>query len=346
MSNHKVDREARRAHILEMLREVGELTPRDAVERLGVSRQTVHADLQALVAAALLERRGAGRSTRYVAPRNEPLIFPTRGLREDRVWDEMKADPPFTGLPDATGSIAHYSVTEMVNNAVDHSGAPEVRIGARSEGGTLILEVQDDGIGAFERIRLTQGLQDHLDALQQLAKGKLTTQPDRHSGEGIFFTSKSVDYFLLESNGLRWIVDNRRDDQGAGTARQRKGTRVHWEIQEDTSTKLEDVFARYTDPESLMFSKTRTTVKLFDHGANLVSRSEAKRLVHGLERFAEVTVDFGGVAEVGQAFVDEVFRVWQRQHPDTKIEAVNMNRAVEFMVKRGLPGDVRGPSTR
>jgi len=40
-----------------------------------------------------------------------------------------------------------------------------------------------------------------------------------------------------------------------------------------------------------------------------VSRSQAKRLLMGLEKFNTIILDFKGVVSVGQAFVDQVFRV-------------------------------------
>jgi hypothetical protein len=59
--------------------------------------------------------------------------------------------------------------------------------------------------------------------------------------------------------------------------------------------------------------------------------------MRGLERFNEVMLDFVGVEEVGQGFVDEVLRVWPSQHPETQVEPVGMTGPVEFMVRRGLP---------
>lgn len=82
------------------------------------------------------------------------------------------------------------------------------------------------------------------------------------------------------------------------------------------------------------FSKTRIVVRLFKTGDHFVSRSEAKRLLSNLDRFREVVLDFAGVKEVGQGFADEVFRVWPADHPDVQIRPVNMEPAVEFMVRR------------
>jgi predicted TPR repeat methyltransferase len=42
--------------------------------------------------------------------------------------------------------------------------------------------------------------------------------PERHTGEGLFFTSKVVRRFVLEANRLGWIVDNQRGDFAAAAA--------------------------------------------------------------------------------------------------------------------------------
>jgi STAS-like domain of unknown function (DUF4325) len=79
-------------------------------------------------------------------------------------------------------------------------------------------------------------------------------------------------------------------------------------------------------------------VKLFEIGTVFVSRSEARRLLDGLDRdFDTVEVDFTGVTDVGQGFVDELQRVWPAAHPGKTVTPTNMNEAVEFMIRRGLP---------
>lgn len=75
-------------------------------------------------------------------------------------------------------------------------------------------------------------------------------------------------------------------------------------------------------------------VKLYAIGVRFVSRSEARRLLHNLDRFREVELDFEGVQGVGQGFADEVFRVWANDHPEVRLVPTRMNRAVEFMVER------------
>lgn len=271
----------------------------------------------------------------------EPASSPTwqrvvalTGVDEATVWAECR---DALGLPTNPATrVMQYAFTEMLNNAIDHSGAAAATVSWWVSPDAWTFMISDDGVGAFPNIQRGLGLEDLFSAIQELTKGRTTTAPDRHTGEGIFFTSKAVDFFTLSSAGLQWTVDNLRDDQAVGVSTVTKGTRVVCEIDPNSERELRDVFARFTD-DDFDFSKSRTVVRLFALGVRFVSRSEAKRLLHGLERFKEVEVDFTGVQEVGQGFVDELVRVWPSQHPGTVIKPTGMNDAVDFMLKRGLP---------
>ena len=192
----------------------------------------------------------------------------------------------------------------------------------------------NDGVGVFRRVCTDFGFPTPQDAIVQLEKGKLTSDPERHSGEGLFFSSKAVARFRLESQGTAWIVDNIVRDSAVGESDVHRGTRVVLDVVRAHTPRLEDIFRAYTDPDTLRFTKTRTAVRLGALGTALMSRSEAKRIVTGLTKFQHVTLDFSGVDVVGQGFCDEVFRVFARTHPEITLEPVGTNAAVGFMVAR------------
>jgi anti-sigma regulatory factor (Ser/Thr protein kinase) len=261
------------------------------------------------------------------------LELPLDGLEEDTVWNRVLVEAPPRGLRKEALDIAKFAFTELLNNAIDHSGGTVITVRWAPDGDPIRAELGDNGIGAFERIRQDLKLPDHRSALAELTKGKVSTQPNRHSGEGLFFTSRAVDNFELHANGLRWAVDNRRGDFALGASSYSPGTLAIFEVDRGTRRRLEDVFRAYTD-EELRFSRTTARVKLFERGSGFVSRSEAKRLLTGLERFTEVQIDFDKVDSVGQGFADEVFRVWAREHPDVRLVPINMNDGVTLMVGR------------
>ena len=161
------------------------------------------------------------------------------------------------------------------------------------------------------------------------------TMPSRHTGEGIFFSSKAADRFEITSGALRWIVDNRKNDMAVGALDPSvPGTTVQAEIDVQNPKDLTAVFAEYT--QDFEFSRTRTVVRLFSIDTEFLSRSQAKRIVHGLEKFREVVLDFEGVDLVGQGFADEVFRVWAERHPEVLLIPAGMNGPVAFMVERAI----------
>jgi anti-sigma regulatory factor (Ser/Thr protein kinase) len=313
----------------------GSVQNRDVAAALRVSSATAHRLLQALALGGVLERRGKGRAARY-GLRTLRRRFRVQGLDEHRAWSEIAAQIAAVRPldPGATTSLA-YAVSEMLNNAVDHSGGRTVAVSVSfAQRGATAVTVQDDGVGVFRRVGEEFGYATPQDAIVQLEKGKLTSDPARHSGEGLFFTSKAVTRFRLESQGVAWVVDNAIPDSGIGTSEVRRGTRVVLELEPGHVPRLEDVFAAYTDPDSLRFMRTRVTIRLAGFGKTLVSRSEAKRLVARLPEFTHVTLDFAGVDVVGQGFCDEVFRIFARSHPEVTLEPVGMNDAVAFMVAR------------
>ena len=317
----------------------GRASSGSVAERAGVTRQAAHGHLRRLVEEGRLVRTGQGRSSAYIPPLAmlTSATYARAGLEEHEVWARVRSELEVSidMSPEAVTTL-EYAVTEMVNNAIDHSQGSSVIVESWFEGGRVHLEVRDDGIGVFRNVRETFGLQSNLEALRALSKGKQTTAPEQHTGEGLFFTSKAVDRFELVSGKLAWVVEASRGDQAIKDLKEEtKGTTVRLSVDPLSTADLGDLFRSFTD-EDFQFSRSQATLALLTAGSTFISRSEARRLAQGLERFANVVVDFDGVNEVGQAFVDELFRVWATAHPQTTLEAKNMTPGVAFMVQRGL----------
>ncbi len=318
-----------------LVEKIGEVANRDVARALRVSPATSHRVLQALVAGGVLELHGKGRSARY-RMRRVRHRFRLAGLEEHRAWERVAADiARIRPLAADQADSLRYAATEVINNAIDHSRGRSLVVTVEFEaGGTTVTTVRDDGVGVFRRVCTDFGFASPHDAIVQLEKGRLTSDPARHSGEGLFFSSKAVSRFRLESRGTAWIVDNMVGDSAIGPSPVRAGTQVVLGVVRGHTPRLTDVFGAYTDPDTLRFMRTRTTIKLGTLGSSLVSRSEAKRITQRLAEFTHAVLDFSGVEVVGQGFCDEVFRVFARQHPDVTLEPVGMNDAVAFMVAR------------
>lgn len=247
----------------------------------------------------------------------------------------VSAFPAFHTAPENIQSIVHYAFSEMLNNAIDHSQSKNIEVKLESNG-VIRFIVDDFGIGVFKNVMQERHLKSELEAMQDLLKGKTTTAPKAHTGEGIFFTSKVADRFILESFRYRMVVDNTIPDVFFQEKRRiNRGTRVIFTIARTSDRHLNKIFEKYqSSPGSYAFDKTEVRVRLFTMGTIYISRSQARRILAGLEKFKKIVLDFNKVPNVGQAFADEIFRVFQNRYPNISIEPTNMNETVRFMVKR------------
>lgn len=261
-------------------------------------------------------------------------IIQNTNISEDAVISRIKRDSGiFEDIPQNVAELTGYALSEMLNNAIEHSRSRQIRIDMQKDHGHIVFNVTDKGMGIFNNIREKKGLTSNMDAIQDLLKGKETTAPQSHSGEGIFFTSKVADVLTIQSSEKKLVFNNLIEDIFIRNARETRGTRVNFSVSTHTKKRLEDIFRQYTD-SSYEFSKTDVIVKLYNLGSECISRSQARRIVAGLEKFKTVMLDFKGVNTVGQAFADEVFRVWKSDHPDVVTIVKNANENVEFMIKR------------
>lgn len=245
---------------------------------------------------------------------------------------------PYLTLPTNVTGIAAHGFTEMVNNAIDHSAGTSVFVSASQTQTTLTLVVADNGIGIFEKISAALNLADKRQALFELSKGKFTTDPNRHSGEGVFFTSRMFDYFEIEANGLQYSHDDKHHFLLEEPSPFVNGTAVFMRIDLKSTRTTSEVFHQFMNaPEDFDFSKTIVPMKLARLGdEQLIARSQAKRLIARFDRFKKVILDFKDVSEIGQAFADELFRVYANAHPKVELTPMNMSDQVERMWLRAI----------
>lgn len=263
------------------------------------------------------------------------LSYEREGLDEAKVWEEVRNHLP--DLSSGARGILSYAVTEVVNNAIDHSHGTRVDVTIQSSDDTVTIEVKDDGIGAFESMSRGLGLGGSEYAPHEITKGKRTTAPDKHAGEGLFFSSRMVDRFLLSSNGVA-LVSNRHEGFGVGDGDD-SGTTVTFSLDPRTkrsSSEVFDEFAPIGDDDDVGMTHTSPSVSTIPLRGDMVSRSEAKRLAVGLEKFSTVELDLRGVDFVGQGFADELLRVWRNQNPGTTFTIKGGGRSVRAMMLRHL----------
>ena len=226
--------------------------------------------------------------------------------------------------------IWSYTFSEMINNVMDHSMAENVRVIVNQNYMMTSAMILDDGVGIFRKIQDFFHLDSIDDAICELFKGKLTTDAENHSGEGIFFSSKLMDEFFILSSG-KVFASNKYDDSRIVDMKSsgQEGTCVFMGLSNDSHKTAKEIFDAYADVDG-GFVKTRIPLKnIFD--SSPVSRSQAKRICNRLDKFEEVIVDFAEISWMGQGFAHQLFVVFAGSHPEIIITPINMNEDVTKM---------------
>lgn len=340
MSLNKASRDALLHKLIASIGEnAKEFSPRNFAKEDGISVQSVYRYLEVLEQENKIKKEKNGnRNTYELVEEERAFEYFLDGLSEDVVWKKDIA-PFYRELSDTAYANLAYAFTEMLNNAIDHSNGKTVKVHISKNGYRARIALLDDGVGIFSKIASAMGFEEKSFAILELAKGKFTTDPSSHTGEGVFFSSKMMDEFSIISDGLIFMGSSLSDSPFIDSVDlQQSGTFVHMEIKYDHQESKSAVFDRFTQaPEDYGFSKTVVPVRLLEYGDEkplVVSRSQAKRLMVRFERFQNIILDFSGIDEIGQGFADELFRVFVNQHPNTQLSPVNCNAAVMKMIKR------------
>ena len=310
-------------------------------KEFGISRQASHRHLVGLIKEGILESTGSATRKRYkIKPRvQEGFRFQiSTDLEEHIVWRERISQYLQDISPNIL-RICQYGFTEMFNNAVEHSNGTEIIVWFTYYPDKIEMQVVDNGIGIFRKLQQEMNLEDERHAILELSKGKLTTDAERHSGEGIFFTSRVFDEFCIFSGELFFAHSiGIEDDWLIEDTKSREGTRIIMTIGTHSVRDLTAIMDKYASAgDDYGFRKTHVPVSLARYGnENLVSRSQAKRLLLRFDKFREVFLDFKGVNSIGQPFADEIFRVFASQNANIKLIRVNANEEVENMIKHAL----------
>lgn len=310
-------------------------------ERTGASRRAVQAALRKLVDAQWLTRSGSSRRPVWGpgALRQVARSYTLHGLQEDLPWQRDFA--PNFALPRHVERMVRHGFTELLNNAIDHSGGSSVTVSLRQTPSHVQLLVSDDGCGVFDKICSAFDIADAQHAMLELSKGRLTSQPEAHTGRGLFFSSQLADVFDIHANNTAF---QRRAWEGAGwqpgRPLPRQGSSIYMAIALDTTRTLEQVLEAWsTDGSGIAFDRTTVHLRLLaGPGQALDSRAQARRVAARLPMFRRAEISFEGVDDVGHPFTDELFRVFARARPEVELVPTHMSPRIAALVKSAQQG--------
>ena len=303
------------------------------IAKFGVSKSTVYNYLTTLQNNGEVERVGGSVPYRVTYQTARFSIDPTKDRSEDRLFSRDIA-PLLADLPANVQKLWRYSITAMLNNALEHSHASAIFCVVSRNRLSTIVGVLDNGTGIFRRIQqdVKESTGDSITASEAAAllfAGGYTGAPETHAGQGIFFVSRLMDHFAIRSEHQLFTPNGEEEENGERF----RGTAVQMALSNDSTTQLSAVMEKYIDPE-LGFIRTEIPIARFFGGGFPVSRSEARRLGSVLEDFREAELDFAGVEEVGPDFAHELFSVMAVQMPMLQLRVVNAAPTVEATLRR------------
>lgn len=306
-----------------------------------ISRQTVYKYLKDFMTNKIIIKNSKNEYfiNYYI---HDVIKLKNKNLQEDLIYRDYirKYEKDKNDKKDNIVRILSYTFSEILNNAIEHSEGKNVIITYAENFFYIYISILDDGVGIFKKIQRDHNLKNENEAIFELKKGKMTSDSEHHSGEGIFFTSKVVDAFLIESYNKQFKAGNELFFYSFEQISDIniEGTAVAFLIDKNTDRKIKDVFDAYTtDDDGIgILNKTEITVHLAQEYLDfpMVSRSLARRILSNIDKFKVVFLDFANIETIGQGFADEIFRVFKNKHPEISIIPINANEEIEFMIKR------------
>jgi anti-sigma regulatory factor (Ser/Thr protein kinase) len=329
----KFDIEKKRAitlYLLEKIEQNDESISKTVAENFNVNQNTVHSYINALAKKNYIKRVKRGKYELVSRESTHEFKRSNGDLNNDTHAYNYCLKNRISLMSSNIQHIWSYVFSEMINNVADHSMAENVTVHFKQNYLYTEVTISDDGVGIFEKIRDYFKLESLDEAICELFKGKLTTDSENHSGEGIFFSSKMMDEFFIISSG-KIFTNNKYDNSKISDIAESNptGTCVIMRLSNFSKKNPQEIFDTYADVDG-GFTKTRLPLKnIFE--TSPVSRSQAKRVCNRLENFEEVTLDFEGISWMGQGFAHQLFSVFSKEHPDIKLIPENMNEDVTKM---------------
>ena len=144
-------------------------------------------------------------------------------------------------------------------------------------------------------------------------------------------TNKEKILELIERQGK---VTSREITDALGVSRQYVNLIISELIKEGRVIKIGKTRSASYFFKDYAYDNTKIRIRLSVLSKAHISRSQARRILEGLDKFKVILFDYENVPLVGQAFADEIYRVFQKRHPDIRLENENMSEGVRFMVER------------
>jgi len=197
----KIDFDDAKSWVTSALTEHAHALTQALANRYGVGRSAAAAAIKKLEQAGLIQRTGPQNRPTFVMGANLTLMhsYSLSGMDAETVWQRDFAPWLTPSLSSVHADTVQAGFITMATNAALHSQGTSLHVILEQDADHIELTLHDNGIGIFKRLSQTKKIRDPLAAVEALAD-----QCRSHPDSGIAAIEKSLDFFLIEANGVHY----------------------------------------------------------------------------------------------------------------------------------------------
>ena len=308
-----------------------------AIQKFGISRQAALKHMNFLIDQKQVIAHGKTRDRFYeLKPYvnfSKTIVVDSNFLIDQVLRKQIL--PHFSSLPKNIHEICEFSISAILQNIIDHANATKLYYKIFINHNNVHIVVSDNGRGLFEHIRSLLKLENIKVAAIEVAKGHVTTDPDHHSGDELNTVIQLFDRVTIDSAGKSLVFINKTKDWIIKHSQQKKGTRIHLEIESSSNRNCKEIFQNIFNGKQ---NSIRIPINLLktEEGELVNSRAQAQSILRNISNCKNIEFDFNNIELIGPAFADELVRKTKAKNQIADIKWTNSSKTVDLLMSMAL----------
>ena len=304
--------------------------------KFGLSRQAILKHMHTLISEDRVVAYGKTRDRFYeLMPlvNFSQTIDVNASFSPDKILKEQII-PNLESVPLNIYEICEFSIMALLANTLDHSQATKLNYKLYVSPNDVHFVLSDNGIGIFENLNNSLILEDIQVAAIEIAKGRITTDPQNHGGDELMTVIHLFDKVAIDASGISLSFYNKNNEWTVTRSSQQIGTRIHLEIKLNSRRTCQEVFRKIFDQAGKIVRIPVNLVRSKNEQVN--SRIQAQSLLHNLKDLTEIEFDFQNIDFIGPAFADELVRKTKEKNQIADISWINSTKMVDVLMSRAM----------
>ena len=307
-----------------------------SIRKFGLSRQAILKHMHTLISEDRVVAYGKTRD-RFYELKHLVNFSKTVDIKNSFSPDEILKKqilPNLNSVALNIYEICEFSIMALLSNALDHAQATKLHYNLYVSPNDVHFVLSDNGIGIFENLNNSLILEDIQVAAIEIAKGRITTDPQNHGGDELMTVIHLFNKVTIDSSGICLTYYNKKNEWTVTRSSQQKGTIIHLEIKSNSRRTCQEIFRQIFDRENKL---VRIPVNLVrSDGEKVNSRIQAQSLLHNIKDLTEIEFYFKNIELIGPAFADELVRKTKEKNQIADIKWTNSTKMVDVLMSRAI----------